>query len=52
VIDEDKIQVVWVGEKVTTDITCDIHVESRENLNEGVVKVKHLLQDKGIVFKP
>lgn len=52
VVGEDKIQVVWVGDKVTTDISYDIHVQSREEINEGVVKVKHLLQDRGIVFKP
>ena len=52
VVGEDKIQVVWVGDKVTTDISHDIHVQSREEINEGVVKVKHLLQDRGIVFKP
>jgi bifunctional enzyme CysN/CysC len=52
VVGEDKIQVVWVGEKITTDIPCDIHVTDREEINEGVVKVKHLLQDRGVVFKP
>lgn len=52
VVGEDKIQVVWVGDKVTTDISYDIHVKSRDEINEGVVKVKHLLQDRGIVFKP
>ena len=52
VVGEDKIQVVWVGDKVTTDISYDIHVKSRDEINEGVVKIKHLLQDRGIVFKP
>jgi len=52
VIGEDKIQVVWVGDKVSTDISYDIHVKSRDEINEGVVKIKHLLQDRGIIFRP
>jgi bifunctional enzyme CysN/CysC len=52
VVGEDKIQVVWVGEKVTTDITYDVHIKDHENLTEGVVMVKHMLQERGIIFKP
>ena len=52
VIDEDKIHVVWVGPKVTTDISYDIHIEDQERINKGVVLVKHLLQERGIIFKP
>jgi bifunctional enzyme CysN/CysC len=52
VIDHDLVHVVWVGEKVTTDICYDIHLKNRESIDEGVVKIKHLLQQRGIIFKP
>lgn len=52
IIDEDKIHVVWVGEKVTTDINFDIHLADRGKINEGVVMMKHLLEERGIIFKP
>ncbi len=52
VIDPDKVHVVWIGEKVTTDINYDIHLKNRDKIEEGVVMIKNLLQDRGIVFKP
>jgi len=50
VIDEDKVHVVWIGEKVTTDINYDLHLGSHKTINEGVVLIKHLLQTRGIIF--
>jgi bifunctional enzyme CysN/CysC len=52
VIDEDKVHVVWIGEKVTTDINYDLHLKSHNTMNEGVVLIKHLLQNRGIIFTP
>ncbi len=52
VIDKDMVHVVWVGNKVSTDIEFDIQLKSRENLDEGVVMVKHLLKERGVIFKP
>ena len=52
IIDEDKVHVIWVGEKVTTDITVDIHLKNRDKINDAVVKVRHLLQERGIIFSP
>lgn len=52
VIGEEKVHVVWIGEKVTTDISYDIHLKNRDKIEEGVVKIKHLLQDRGIIFTP
>jgi bifunctional enzyme CysN/CysC len=52
VIDEDKVHVVWLGERLTTDIGFDVHIEQREKIDEGVVLVKHLLQERGVIFTP
>lgn len=52
VIDKDMVHVVWVGEKLTTDIDYDIHLKNRESIDEGIVLIKHLLQERGILFRP
>lgn len=45
-VDDDKVRVIWVGEKVTTDISYDIQVTSRDEFDEGVLLVKGLLVTK------
>lgn len=52
VIGDDHVHVVWVGEKIKTNIEYDICIKSRDTLDEGVVKIKHLLQERGVIFKP
>jgi len=52
VIDEDRVHVVWVGEKVTTDIEYDILVPTRDTLDQGITRIKRLLQQRGIIFTP
>ena len=52
IIGEEKMRVVWVGDKVTTDIQCDIHVPDRGKLDNGIVQVKRLMQDRGDIFTP
>jgi bifunctional enzyme CysN/CysC len=52
VIDKDLVHVIWVGEKLTTDIEYDIHLKNRESIDEGIVLIKHLLQERGILFRP
>ena len=51
-VDPDRIETVWVGERVTTDLTCDLLLTEPEDVNEGVERIKLLLQDKGIIFRP
>lgn len=52
VIEKDMVHVVWMGEKLTTNIEYDIHLKNRESIDEGVVLIKHLLQKRGILFTP
>lgn len=52
VIEKDMVHVVWMGEKLTTDIEYDIHLKNRESIDEGVVLIKHLLQERGVLFTP
>ena len=51
-VDSDKIVKVWVGEEVTTDIEYDLHLSDYNTIEEAVIKIKSLLQDKGVIFKP
>ena len=52
IINPDRIEVIWVGEKVSTDIVCDIKVSPTENLGKSVETVKKQLQERGIIFRP
>ena len=48
----DKIETIWIGEKITSDISFDLHIPSIKSEDEAVSKIKRLLQDKGIIFRP
>jgi len=51
-VDPDRIELVWVGDRVTTDVSCDLVLGEQEAESEGVDRVKRLLQDKGVLFRP
>jgi bifunctional enzyme CysN/CysC len=51
-VDPDRIELVWVGDRVTTDVSCDLVLGEHEALTEGVDRLKRLLQDKGVLFRP
>ena len=51
-VDPDRIETVWLGERVTTNLTCDLLLTEQESDQEGVERIKGLLQDKGIIFRP
>jgi bifunctional enzyme CysN/CysC len=52
VVNPERIEVIWVGEEVTTDIATDLMISQPGNVGEAVDSIKNLLQDKGIIFKP
>ncbi|MGM0414963.1 MAG: GTP-binding protein [Bacillota bacterium] len=51
-IGNSQIETVWIGDKITTDIDYDLHIPQFENDEESAHKVKDLLVDKGVIFKP
>jgi bifunctional enzyme CysN/CysC len=51
-VDPDRIELVWVGDRVTTDVACDLILGDQEAETDGVDRIKRLLQDKGILFRP
>lgn len=51
-VDPDRLELIWVGGRVTTDVTCDLVLDDAEVETDGVDRVKRLLQDKGVLFRP
>jgi len=52
IIPPERIETVWAGEHITTDIAYDLRLHQPENVQESVDMLKNHLQDKGIIFKP
>jgi bifunctional enzyme CysN/CysC len=50
-VDPDRIQTVWVGDSVTTDLACDLVLSPEESPRESLDRVKRLLQDSGVIFR-
>jgi bifunctional enzyme CysN/CysC len=51
-VDPERLEVVWVGDELSTDAVCDLVLTDQEAGPEGVERVKRLLQDKGALFRP
>ncbi len=43
---------MWIGHNVTTDINHDLFLSGDMGQEEGVDRIKRLLQDKGVIFRP
>jgi bifunctional enzyme CysN/CysC len=52
IVNPDKIEVIWRGDNKTTDIMTDLHLPANAAVDESLEKIKLMLQDKGIIFKP
>jgi bifunctional enzyme CysN/CysC len=52
VIPADRTVTIWMGEEVTTDVSYDLKVRENKNPEETVNKIKRLLQERGVIFKP
>jgi len=48
----DRIDVVWVGDHLTTDITIDVHVGDGVSPEEAVQLVNRRLEERGVIFRP
>jgi bifunctional enzyme CysN/CysC len=52
VIDANRIETIWVGDRVTTDISFDTRIMDSELAENSVIQIKRLLQDHGFIFNP
>jgi bifunctional enzyme CysN/CysC len=52
VVDSERIETVWVGEEITTDIPYDLNIPALESPEKAASIIKGLLQERGVIFKP
>jgi len=52
VVNGRNIQVVWVGDEVSTDLQYDLRVPGGAEIDASVMLIKNRLQDDGVIFKP
>lgn len=51
-VEPGRIETIWIGDHVTTDLKCDLVLSEHERETDGVGIVKALLQKKGVIFRP
>jgi len=51
-VDPEKIETVWAGDRVTTDLEPGLQFPPQDGFDEAVERVKALLQDRGVIFRP
>ncbi len=51
-VEVDRVDVVWIGERLTTDINCDVHLDDTVDPQEGAKLIESRLQDLGVIFRP
>jgi bifunctional enzyme CysN/CysC len=51
-VEPERIETIWVGDRVTTDITCDLVLTDPEQELDRVDRIKALLQEKGVIYRP
>jgi bifunctional enzyme CysN/CysC len=49
-ITPDRIETIWVGDKVTTDIACDLQIMNNVRLDEAMEKINDMLIENKIIF--
>jgi bifunctional enzyme CysN/CysC len=51
IINPERIEVVWVGDDVSTNISCDLIIPDPKNVEESADIIKDMLRERGIIFK-
>lgn len=51
-VGQDRVEVVWSGDEITTDINPDMQIDASEDIPTAITAIKGLLQDHGIIFAP
>jgi len=51
VVDPDRIETLWVGERISTDINYDYHFTNGDAAEEAVQIIRERFQEKGVIFK-
>ena len=48
----DRVISVWLGDRITSDLSCDLIVTRQEAEADGIRRLKTLLHDYGAIFRP
>jgi len=48
----DRIETIWVGDQVTTDLKADLHLSNNIGLDEALAAIKERLVESKIIFHP
>jgi len=48
----DRVMTVWLGDRITTDLVCDLALTESEAETDGAARLKTLLYDCGAIFRP
>ena len=51
-VDPDRIETIWVGDHVTTDLEASVILSVSPHPDGEVQRLKTVLQEKGIIFRP
>jgi len=46
-VEPEKIEIIWVGKKLTTNIEYDLKVDSVKNMDKAIKAANNLLIEKG-----
>jgi bifunctional enzyme CysN/CysC len=52
IVNPDKIETIWIGDENSSDLLCDMYIESNDSIESMVNVIKENLQDKRIIFRP
>jgi bifunctional enzyme CysN/CysC len=48
----DRVLTVWLGDRITTDLACDLVLTRQDAEADGASRLKTLLHDCGAIFRP
>ncbi|MGH7657329.1 MAG: elongation factor 1-alpha C-terminal domain-related protein, partial [Gemmatimonadales bacterium] len=51
-VDPDRIETIWVGDPVTTDLVADIMVTDHDQEQDTLDRITRVMEDKGMIFRP
>ena len=51
-VEPERIETIWVGDRMTTDLECNLYVSDAEGSSESLDRIETRLKDLGVVFRP
>ncbi|WP_320046468.1 GTP-binding protein [uncultured Ilyobacter sp.] len=51
IVSPENMELIWVGQRVTTDVDADLYIPHIESIEEGIAILKEYLEEKNIIIK-